>query len=304
MNDKKDEVWPHHRRKSDGKMVRCKSNPCRIHSNGTNKDGLIDIQVSDSIADIVDMEISGFAGNVMASGGNYNAAYNALADDYNIHQDLNRLFDIAHNRKPIPNFGLNKPADTGLNKEPVPNDDNNVNNQSGNYAIYCSPVNRSDGRLQIAHKMSSFIREAEKAGIFKVMMANLTDSGNFRRAGVILECNVRNHQEFLEIHNKIQQLADDYDDGAGFTIFKKEENPDARSRVITVYDSDGLGKKLVDGYGFKSLHAYEYKDGLGRTCTMIPDMEKNNDIMNVIGFVSNGGYTVNNTDIEIIRRSR
>lgn len=116
----------------------------------------------------------------------------------------------------------NEPAN---NTDSIDNESNDdiVNNYDvkGTYQIYCSPFNNDDNEFIKLMKRDSFISDAKQAGMYFVSSATIIHNGGMKRDGMVFECNITDRTSFDYMMNKLHELADTYDDGTGFYVFRK-----------------------------------------------------------------------------------
>lgn len=139
-------------------------------------------------------------------------------------------------------------------------------------------------------------------GFAKVSNASMIDN-NFRREGTILEFTVRNDEDFRYLIRKAQELANDFDDGNGFIVYRNQNNKMGHDYVTTFNDGAEEIRNLLNSHGLPShLKCYEYSNSFNRKVTIIDS--KNNDIsmINAIKQLTTSSYTDIKTDVYTIIR--
>ena len=127
-----------------------------------------------------------------------------------------------------------------------------LSRHTGEYYIYCSPVNASDTDEIAARKIQQFCDYVRMLGIFKISDAELIN-GLTSKQGVLLSFHVSNNDEYDMMFNQdsvLQKLANDYDDGSGLTVIRKRRNPIANGYYIDIPDSSNKIRQIISKYGY------------------------------------------------------
>lgn len=69
-------------------------------------------------------------------------------------------------------------------------------------------------------KRGSLISDAKQEGMYFVSSATIIHNGGMKRDGMVFECNITDRTSFDYMMNKLHELADTYDDGTGFYVFR------------------------------------------------------------------------------------
>lgn len=215
---------------------------------------------------------------------------------------VNKNTSENNNYDDLMHHAINKNRNEYYNLRRSNNYSNHIGLKTGTYYIECSPVNDDDNSLKRAVKMKNFMMLAVSMGFAKVSNANMIDD-NFRREGTILEFTVRNDEDFRYLIRKAQELANDFDDGNGFIVYRNQNNKMGHDYVTTFNAGTDEIKSLLNSQGLPSnLKCYEYSNSFNRKVTIIDS--KNNDIsmINAIKQLTTSSYTDIKTDVYIIRK--
>ena len=312
--------WPYHYNKRKHMMIPCRTNPCRYHSNGND----FTMNSYDEANNIL---------NTMLSKSGINNTDNLSKDDVNImlneYLRKHKNTSTKHTTKNITKSNKNT---TNRSRIIIPNDNvkhvalkrNNdanitsmimsneptgkLSKHKGEYYIYCSPANASDTDEVAARKIQEFCDYVSMLSIFKISDADLI-RGLTSKQGVMLSFHVSNDDEYdmmFKQNGVLQKIANDYDDGNGLTVIRKDKNPIANQSYVTVNESANTIRQDLMRYGgdLDDLNLYEYYDDYGnQACIHINKQNINSDKINHFMINQYNANTVT-TDIRIFRREQ
>lgn len=207
-----------------GKMRQCSSDPCPVHPAGSHFHAN-----SAKDAELMALEQH-----------NKELIKQAIAEDHGLANADSHSNEPANNTDSIDN---------------EPNDDIvNGHDVKGNYQIYCSPFDNDDNKFIKSMKRDSFISDAKQAGMYFVSSATIINNGGMKRDGMVFECNITDRTSFDYMMNKLHELADTYDDGTGFYVFREVKDNENSNDIMTTfgkgYDKicESIGKIQCKGY--------------------------------------------------------
>ena len=179
---------------------------------------------------------------------------------------------------------------------------NKIGLRNGTYYIQCSPVNDNDTGLKRASKIHRFCMIAESMGLMKTKDANMIDN-MFNREGVVLEFTAHNDEEVKYLFRKVQELANDYDDGNGFIVYNNRNNKLGHDYVTTFNTSADDLRNALNSSGLPSnLKCYEYKNEFNQPRTIIDSKNNSIDTINVIKDITAVSFNQIKTNVYTIRK--
>ena len=305
--------WPYHYNKRKHMMIPCQTNPCRYHSNG-NDFTMNSYDEANNILNTI-LSKSGINNTNNLSSSNVNIMLNEyLSKQKNTSKHTTKNI-TNKSRIIIPNdnvkhVALKRSNDANITSMITSNEPTGkLSKHTGEYYIYCSPVNASDTDEDAAHKIQEFCDYVSMLGIFKISNAELI-RGLTSKQGVMLSFHVSNDNEYNMMfkHDGIlQKLANDYDDGNGLTVIRKGKNPIANQSYVTVHESANTIRKDLTSFGFNvnDLKLYEYFNATGaKTCVYVNKYTHKNDVISdfLTKWYSNKKQI--RTDIKVFRKEQ
>ena len=181
---------------------------------------------------------------------------------------------------------------------------NKIGLRNGTYYIQCSPVNDNDTGLKRVSKIRKFCMIAESMGLMKTKDASMIDD-MFNREGVVLEFTAHNDNEVKYLFKKIQELANDYDDGNGFIVYDNKNHINGHDYVTTFNASVDYLRDTLDSNGLPSnIKCYEYKDEFNQKHTIIDSKNNSMAMINAIKKLTTIPFNDIKTNVYTIRRER